>query len=58
MKKFNAKRRKSAQKNAQKRWEGSHKILQLLARANHSLEVEPVVYNHYAVDLLVNRYGL
>lgn len=58
MKKFSVKRMKGARKAAQARWQGSEKILKLLARANHSLEVEPVVVNHYAVDLLVNTYSL
>ena len=58
MKKFSVRRMKGARKAAQARWQGSEKILKLLARAEHSLEVEPVVHNHYAVDLLVNRYSL
>ena len=58
MKKFSKKRQSGARKAAQARWQGSEKILKLLARAEHSLEVEPVVVNHYAVDLLVNRYSL
>lgn len=58
MKKFSVRRMKGARKAAQTRWQGSEKILKLLARASHSLEVEPVVVNHYAVDLLVNKYSL
>ena len=58
MKKFSKSRMKGARKAAQARWQGAEKILKLLARANHSLEVEPVVVNHYAVDLLVNTYSL
>jgi hypothetical protein len=62
MKKFSVRRMKGARKAAQARWQGSEKILKLLARAEHSLEGRtefcPVIYNHYAVDLLVNRYSL
>ena len=58
MKKFSVRRMKGARKAAQARWQGSEKILKLLARAEHSLEVEPVVSGHYTVDLLVNRYSL
>lgn len=58
MKKFNAARQRGARMNAQSRWEGSSKILKLLTRAKHSLDVDPVVDGHYAVDLLVNKYSL
>lgn len=58
MKKFSKARQQGARKAAQTRWEGAEKILKLLARANHSLEVEPVIYHHYAIDLLVNKYSL
>lgn len=58
MKKYSKSRMKGARKAAQTRWEGAEKILKLLARANHSLEVEPVINHHYAVDLLVNKYSL
>ena len=58
MKKFSKKRQSGARKAAQSHWQGSEKILKLLTRAEHSLEVEPVVSGHYAVDLLVNRYSL
>ena len=62
MKKFSKKRQSGARKAAQARWQGSEKILKLLARAEHSLEDRtefyPVVSGHYAVDLLVNKYSL
>ena len=58
MKKFNKARKAGLEKKLQSHWEGAAKILKLLARANHSLEVEPVVSGHYATDLLVNKYGL
>ena len=58
MKKFSVRRMKGARKAAQAHWQGSEKILKLLARAEHSLEIEPVIYHHYAVDLLVNKYSL
>jgi hypothetical protein len=58
MKKFNKARQRGARMQAQSRWDGARKILQLLARVKHSLEVEPVVNGHYAVDLLVNKYSL
>lgn len=58
MKKFNKARQRGARKNVQARWQGTEKILNLLARSQHSLEVEPVVAGHYAVDLLVSIKGL
>ena len=58
MKKFNQSRKGGLEKKLQSHWQGSEKILKLLARAEHSLEIEPVIYHHYAVDLLVNRYSL
>lgn len=58
MKKINKARQRGAQKNAQARWQGAAKILWLVSRSEHSLEVEPVVAGHYATDLLVNIKGL
>jgi hypothetical protein len=58
MKKFNKARQRGARMQAQSRWDGAGKILKLLTRAQHSLEVDPVIDGHYAVDLLVNKYYL
>jgi|TARA_R110000782_G_C14740569_1_gene406131 hypothetical protein len=54
MKKFNAARRRGARKQAQSRWQGVAKILKLCARAEHTLNVEPVVDSFHAVDLLIS----
>lgn len=58
MKKYSVKRRKGVSKYAQARWNGLQKILKLVARAKHSIEVEPVIDGHYATDLLAHSKGI
>lgn len=58
MRKQNIKRRDGARKAAQSRWQGVGKILNLLARAEHTLNVEPVVNGFHATDLLVSIKSL
>lgn len=58
MRKQNIKRRNGARKNAQSRWQGVEKILSLLARAEHTEYVEPVVKGFHATDLIVSIKSL